>query len=236
AVRLTFQSIIETVGLEVMQRCPVLFGLGIVENAYHNIIRVKAIKAENICNEEKKLLALAKAQMATLPFDDIDVLIIDQIGKDISGTGMDINVIGRNRDILKNFISLPRVKRIFVRDLSERSEGNAIGIGLADFTTSRLVTKMDNHKTWVNSITGISPEKGAIPIYFDKDEDALLACFQTIGDVAATDARVVHIKNTLELHHFSVSKAYAADIEADENLTRIGEWETLSFNSQGNLE
>jgi hypothetical protein len=149
---------------------------------------------------------------------------------------MDINVIGRNYDILSNFISLPRVKRIFVRDLSKRSEGNAIGIGLADFTTRRLVKKMDNQKTWVNSITGISPEKGAIPIYFDKDRDALLACFQTIGDVAAADARVVHIKNTLELHHFSVSRAYAAELEAHQKLQRISEWKTLSFNSQGNLE
>ncbi|MBE0584887.1 MAG: DUF2088 domain-containing protein, partial [Desulfofustis sp.] len=155
AVRLTFQKIIENVGIEVMKRCPVLFGLAMVENAFHQTCVVRAFHPEAILEGEKELLQIAKQRMAQLPFDEIDVLIVDQIGKDISGTGMDTNVTGRNADLLGDFTTRPRVKRVFVRDLTAKSEGNAIGIGLADFTTTRLVDKMDRQKTWMNAITGI---------------------------------------------------------------------------------
>ena len=147
AVRLTFQKIVETVGLEVMKRCPILFGLGTVENAFHDPCVIRAFNPEDILEGEKGLLKIAKERLAQLPFDEIDVLIVDQIGKDIAGTGMDTNVTGRNFDLLGDFTTRPKVKRVFVRDLTEKTEGNATGIGLADFTTTRLVEKMDKHKT-----------------------------------------------------------------------------------------
>ena len=166
AVRLTFQRIVENVGLEVMQRRSVLFGLGIVENGYDETCRIKALRPSDIPKGEKELLKLAKTRMARLPFDDIDILVVDLIGKDISGTGMDVNVTGRNRDLLGDFVSTPRIKRIFVRDLSPASQGNANGIGLADFTTTRLVNKVDRPKTYMNSLTAISPEKGGLAHVF----------------------------------------------------------------------
>jgi hypothetical protein len=190
---------------------------------------------ENIYEGEKELLKISKQRMAQIPFDEIDVLIVDQIGKDISGTGMDTNVTGRNRDLLGDFTTRPRVKRVYVRDLTEKTEGNATGIGLADFTSSRLVKKMDQHKTWINVITGISPEKGALPIYFDSDKEVLDACFKTIGNIAATDARVLHIKDTLSVNRMSVSQAYEKEIAENQNLTLMGDWKELTLNAKGDI-
>lgn len=235
AVRLSFQKIIDTVGIEVMRRCPILFGLATVENAYHQTCMVRALHPDQIPEGERALLQIAYERMARIPFSDIDVLIVDLIGKDISGTGMDTNVTGRNRDILGEFSGGPRVLRVYVRDLSASSEGNATGIGLADFTTNRLVQKMDTRKTWMNVITGISPEKAAIPIHFETDRENLDACFATIGDVAPADAKVVHIRDTLRLDRLSVSDAYASDLARLTAIDRITEWKDMEFDEHGNL-
>ncbi len=235
AVRLSFQKIVENVGLEVMKQCPILFGLAIVENAFHKTCIIQASQPQDILEDEKKLLKIAKQRMARLPFEEIDILIVDQIGKDISGTGMDTNVTGRNYDLLGDFTSSPRVKRVFVRDLTEKTEGNANGIGLADFTTTRLVTKMDKQKTWTNAITGISPEKGAIPIHFDTDREVLEACFQTIGDTPPANVRIIHIHNTQDVHRISVSLAYAAEIKKNTTLKRVNNWKKLELDSSENI-
>ena len=173
--------------------------------------------------------------MAKLPFDEIDVLIVDRIGKDIAGTGMDTNVTGRNRDLLGDFTTRPRVKRVYVRDLTHKTEGNATGIGLADFTSTRLVKKMDHHKTWINVITGISPEKGAIPIHFDTDREALDACLKTIGEIPVPKVRVVHIKDTLSVNKISVSQAYAKEIDKNSDLKLLGQWKEMALDSSGNM-
>ncbi len=235
AVRLSFQKIVENVGLEVMKQCPVLFGLAIVENAFHETCLIHASRPENILEDEKNLLKISKRRMARLPFDEIDILIVDQIGKNISGTGMDTNVTGRNYDLLGDFTTHPKVKRVFVRDLTEETEGNANGIGLADFTTTRLVDKMDKQKTWTNAITGISPEKGAIPIYFDTDREVLNACFQTIGDTPPADARIIHIRNTQDVHRISVSLAYEGEIEKSTTLKMLHDWKKLELDSSENI-
>ena len=235
AVRLTFQRIVETVGIEVMKMCPILFGLAAVENAIHETCVLRTYLPGDILEGEKELLKTAYDRMGQIPFAEIDVLIVDRIGKDISGTGIDTNVTGRNFDILGDFTTSPRVKRVFVRDLTEKTEGNATGIGLADFTTTRLVEKMDKHKTWMNVITGISPEKGAIPIHFDTDREALKGCFDTIGDTPAVEARVVHIRDTNSLRQISVSEAYAAEVEENSSLKLLTDWKEMAIDEQGNL-
>ncbi len=235
AVQLTFQRIVERVGLEVIERCPVLFGLGVIENAYHQTCQIKALKPEDIFEGEKKLLAMSKERMARLPFDDIDVLIIDRIGKDVSGTGMDTNVTGRNRDILGDFLSSPRIKRIFVRDLTEDTKGNAIGVGFADYVTTRLVDKLDRKKTYINCLTAISPEKGAIPMYFDTDREALAACFNTIGDISPDRVRLVHIKDTLSLTRLAVSQAFEKEVAENRNLEITGLWSEITIGTEGNI-
>jgi hypothetical protein len=235
AVRLSFQKIVENVGVEVIRRAPILFGLGLVENGYDQTCIIKTLLPEDIVEGEKTLLVTAKQRMARLPFDEIDVLVIDQIGKDISGPGMDVNVTGRNIDIIGDFTTTPRVKRIFVRDLTKGTEGNAVGIGLADFTTTRCVEKIDRKKTYINCLTGISPEKGAIPMYFDTDREAVAACFMTIGDIPLQDVRLVHIRSTLHLERICVSKAYEAEIRGKSNLTLQGDWREMTIDGNGNL-
>ncbi|MBW2059774.1 MAG: DUF362 domain-containing protein, partial [Deltaproteobacteria bacterium] len=138
AIHYTFPKIIIDAARIVMEKAPVLCGVAIVENGYGETARIEALRPEQIEMREKELLALAKKMMPRLPFETIDLLIVDEMGKDISGVGIDPNVTGRNRDLLRVFPHPVQVKRLFVRDLTDRSEGNATGIGLADLTTRRL--------------------------------------------------------------------------------------------------
>jgi len=235
SVPLSMNRIIETVGLVVMEKAPVLCGIGLVENGYDDTAVIKAVLPEELVEEEKRLLVEARQRMARIPFADIDLLIVDEIGKNISGTGMDTNVTGVNRDILGTFSSEPRTKRLFVRDLTPESEGNALGIGFADFTTTRLVKQIDRQKTYINCLTGISPEKGAIPMYYDTDRECIESAIHTLGMVSTDELRVVHIKNTLSLERLSVSKAYLSEIEGTDSIEVVSEWQPLAFGADDNL-
>ena len=235
SVPLGMNRIIETVGLIVMEKAPVLCGIGLVENGYDDTAVIKAVRPEELVEEEKKLLVEARRRMARIPFPDIDLLIIDEIGKNISGTGMDTNVTGVNRDILGTFSSEPRTKRLFVRDLTPESEGNALGIGFADFTTTRLVDKIDRKKTYINCLTGISPEKGAIPMYYDTDRECIESAIHTLGMVSTDALQVVYIKNTLSLERLSISKAYLPAIQGKDAIDIVSEWKPLAFGDDGNL-
>ncbi len=234
-IQFGMNRVIETVGLVVMDKCPVLCGLALVENGYDDTAIIRAVLPEELVEEEKKFLLEARRRMARIPFSDIDLLIIDEMGKNISGTGMDTNVTGVNRDILGGFSSEPRTKRLFVRDLTPETEGNAVGIGLADFTTTRLVNKIDRNKTYINCLTGISPEKAAIPMYFDTDQECIEAGINCLGMVNAEEVRIVHLRNTLALEKLSVSIAYLPEIEKREDLEIIGQWQPLAFGSDRNL-
>ena len=173
--------------------------------------------------------------MARIPFDGIDILVIDQIGKDISGIGMDSNVTGRHRDIVGDFYTAPHIKRIFVRELSPASDGNANGIGLADVTTRRLVDAVDRQKTYKNAVTAISPEKAAIPIYFETDREALAVCAATAGLESLAAARLVRIQNTKSLELLEVSRALETEIAANPNLEQVTSWREMRFDGKGNL-
>lgn len=173
--------------------------------------------------------------MGKIPFDHLDILIVDYIGKDISGIGMDSNVTGRQRDLVGNMFLSPYVKRIFVRDLSPASEGNANGIGLADFTTTRLVKKIDVQKTFINAITAISPEKAAIPIHFENDRKSLDSCMKTTGVDSPDDLRMVRIKNTAKLQYLQVSRAFEPEIHKNSDLTICSAWQPFNFDQSDNL-
>lgn len=235
AVQIGMYPLILEVGNFILRRCPILCGLGVVENAYDETALIEAILPEEMFYREQTLLEEAKRRIPKLPFENIDVLIVDEIGKDVSGTGMDTNITGRNRDLIGDFEHQVRIKRIFVRDLSEKSNGNATGIGFADFTTNRLVNKIDYQKTYMNCLTGISPEKGAIPIYFSNDREALEACLNTIGLVNPEKSRIVHIRNTLQLRRVEVSEAFQEELLDRSDLTLPGEWDPMRFDSHGNI-
>ncbi len=148
-----------------------------------------------------------------LPFTQIDVLLVDEIGKEISGAGFDTKVIGRIRNIYEKECKQPRITRIVLRDLSEKTRGNAIGIGLADFIHRRVVEKMDPEITALNSITAVAPEKGAVPITLSSDRKALEAAFQSIGLWRTDSVRMAWIINTSDLKRLAVSPALAKEAE-----------------------
>jgi len=229
-------GIIETAAALVLQKVNVLFGIALVEDGCGRLAHVDVLKPDDLIDREKKLLRQSAGMMARLPFDDIDILIVDVIGKDISGIGMDSNVTGRHRDIAGSVFTRPRVSRIFVRDLSSGSGGNANGIGLADFTSTRLVKQIDREKTFVNAVTAISPEKGAIPVHFDTDRRCLDACLKTCGVMSPDMARVVRIRDTAHLEYIQISKTFEAEIEQNPDLERVTPWRPFALDASDNLE
>lgn len=228
-----YGPVIAEYGEIVLNRLPILCGVGIVENARDEIAEIRAVTPENLRAEEERLLILAKSLMARLPFDQIDVLVIDEMGKEISGTGMDTNVIGRIMFIGEKEPEKPRISRIVVLDLTEASHGNATGIGLADFTTRRLVDKINLRATAINTMTGNSPEKARIPIYFNTDSEAVEAALATIGIIPPGDARIVHIKNTLELAEMEISESMLPEVGRNGSIDILGAVGPIQFGVDG---
>ena len=211
-------ALINAAARMILERGNLLCGVGLVENGLGRLHTLRLLSPNEISEQEPRLLTLAKRLAPKLPFDDLDVLVVDEIGKDISGTGMDTNVTGRNRDILGDFTSTPRIKRIFVRDLSPGTAGNALGIGFADVTTDRVARAMDSEKTVINALTGLSPEKAALPLHLPTDRLALAATIHTLGKISPEKLRMVRIRNTKHLERLLVSPALLNDPPALEIL------------------
>ncbi|MDP2863689.1 MAG: lactate racemase domain-containing protein [Desulfobacterales bacterium] len=234
AVRHGFGIIEEAAGI-VLKNIRLLFGLALLEDGYGNLSKIEAVPPSALIGREKELLKDARKMIGSIPFDSLDLLIVDLFGKDISGIGMDSNITGRHRDIVGDFYVSPHAKRIFVRDLSPGSDGNGNGIGLADITTTRLVNSLDMEKTYANAIAAISPEKAAIPVHFDTDRKCLDACAKTLGLDSMKNARVVRIKSTKSLEHIQVSKALEPEIESNQDIKRVSPWEPFKFDENDNL-
>jgi hypothetical protein len=171
--------------------------------------------------------------MARLPFDALDLLIVDDLGKNISGAGMDTNVIGR--PFVQKVLDRPKIRRIFVRDITPESEGNAVGIGMADVTTRRLVEKINYQAMYMNAITSGVPEGAKVPMTFDTDREAIQVALGMIGLTPPEQARVVRIKTTLHLAEMDVSEALLPEVKANERLNVVTEAAPLTFDAQGNL-
>ncbi len=234
AVQHTF-SILQDAASRILENRSVLFGLAILEDAYENVAQICCVRPKNWFEQERGLLEEARSMIPRIPFDPIDILVIDEIGKEISGIGMDSNITGRHWDIVGDFFAAPHVKRIFVRDLSPRADGNANGIGLADVTTQRLVDAFDLEKTYANALAAISPEKAAIPMHFGTDRECLEMCFNTIGMIEPDAARLVRIKNTLRLDKFWVSRALVGEVVSNPDLQVLTPWRPIAFDATHNL-
>jgi hypothetical protein len=230
-----YREVIPEIGGVILGKLPFLFGVAIVENVYDQTAMIQAILPSRFLVEEKRLLAQAKKLMARLPFDKVDVLIVDQMGKNISGTGMDTNVIGRIMFIGEKEPERPKITRVVVLDLTEESHGNAVGIGLADYTTQRLINKIDSWTTSTNAITAMTPEKGRIPIGFRTDKEAVGAALSTIGAIDPEKARLIHIKNTLEMGEIDVSEAFLKEVEGRRSLKVLKELGPLAFDEEGKI-
>jgi hypothetical protein len=235
-MKYTFDQIVEAALPIVLSRLSVLFGLAIVENAYGDIADIRAIMNKNFIKEESKLNKEAFKLMAKLPFRNIDLLIIDNMGKDISGTGMDTNIIGRKDESSSNIPNTDTgISRIFVRDLTPNSHGNACGIGLADFTTRRLVSKINFPKTYINCVTALRPEGAKIPMTFECDKDAIDAAISTCCVENIEDIKIVWIKSTLDLEKIIVSAGFLDDLNGQNDIEQISSAKEITFDSLGNL-
>ena len=228
-----FHRLIPRAAEYVFSKVPVKLGVALVENAYDETARIDVLPAGRILTEEPELLKLAKRLLPGLPANPIDVLIVDKAGKDISGAGMDPNVTGRTLSGINEGFPAPRIQRIVVRDLTEKTGGNACGVGVADVITKRLFDKIDFHKTYTNAITSTVPLSAKIPIVAKSDRDALALALEMCNRVEPASARIVRIRSTLELGELWVSVPCLDALPG--HCVAVSEPAALRFDGQGNL-
>ena len=234
-----YHRILPEAGKLIAEKANIVMGLALMENAYHKTALIKALYPDEFYTQELQLLENAKDLLPRLPFKDIDVLVVEEIGKNISGVGMDTNVTGKFWMPNEHDPRAPEIKKIAVLDLSEETHGNAIGIGLADVTTRRAFEKIDYHQTYVNCLTQGSGETGKIPPYLANDRDAIATAIRISGPIPPTEARVIRIKNTQELDTIYISKALVKELqnnpELQKRLKLVEELKEMQFDVMGYL-
>ena len=230
-----YETVITAVGREMLAKARIAFGVGVVENGYDETARIEAFNAQDLEAGERRLLKDAREWMARLPFGSIDVLLVEEMGKNISGAGMDTNVIGRPSNPHEPFPADPKILWIVALDLTDDSYGNAVGIGNADFTTRRLVEKIDMKPTLINAITACAPNGAKIPPTYDTDREAVEAALSCIGLTPPERARVVRIKNTLMLGEIEVSEAFGPELARHPDLATIAGPAELAFDPAGRI-
>ena len=224
------------VGREVVDSGKVLFGVASVENAYDEPAYLEAIPPADIPRREEELLEEYKKLMPELPVGEIDVLFVDALGKNYSGTGMDTNVIGRFRIPGVEEPERPEVKYVVVGDVSEESHGNALGVGLADLTTRRLFEKLDLGAMNANVLTSTFLERAKIPMVVENDREALSAAVRCNWGVPPEETRFVRIPNTLHLEHLYVSENLVDEVTRNAGAEVVSEPEELRFDDADNLQ
>ena len=230
----SFHHLIPQAGRMTVEKMPILFGVAVVENAYHEIMKVEGVPAAGFEERDKALQSIAKQSIARILVPRIDVLIVDELGKDISGSGMDPNVTGRCGSPGVDFGISP-IHRIIVRDLTEATHGNACGLGLADITTRRCAEKIDFSKTYTNLITATVLEPAKLPLVLRDDREAITVALITCNNVTTETIRVVRIKNTNELTRIQVSASILADIAGRDDLKVLGKPAPMEFDSENRL-
>ncbi|MGA3353683.1 MAG: DUF362 domain-containing protein [Acidimicrobiales bacterium] len=228
-------EIVREAGVAMLALAPVIFGVAILENQQHRACELRLVPGEEIESEELALQRVAQGLLPGLPLDDIDLLIVDEMGKDISGAGLDPNVIGRALGPWQVKRDRPRVTRIFVRDLTPASEGNACGLGFIDVTTPRLIEKVDLDLTAVNAITACFPEDMRLPLTVPTDRDAIAAMLDTLRPFTMEDLRLVHIKSTLALEHLVVSEGCLPALRDRSDIDLDDEPRCLGFDEDARL-
>jgi hypothetical protein len=218
-----------------MSKVNFVFGVGMVENAADETAIIEVIPAEQVLDREPELQAKAKELMPRLQFDEIDVLVVEKIGKNISGSGMDPNITGRNARFVE-WNMKPFVKKIAVLGLTPETHGNATGLGSADVITMKLYKDVDIGKTYANIITSTYLDGAAIPIIMNTDQEAIQLVAKTVVRVKPEDTKIVRIATTLDVLDIHVSEPMLPFIKANPSMFEIvGEPEPFKFDSKGNL-
>jgi hypothetical protein len=234
AYKLGLEHVIRTVGRQVLKSGKILGGLAILEDAYHNTGKLDSVPVEAMEAREEENLALVKSWMGKIPVD-ADILILDEIGKNISGAGMDTKVVNRGVNGEYNpWPNTPRFERVFVRDLSELTYNSAVGLGMADVVTKRLVHRTDWTPTVINSLTANTPAAIRIPVHFPTDRECLEAFAPTVGKIDLSEVTYAWIRNTMELTRIGLSENLRPRIEGNPDIT-IEAVVDFDFDGSGNL-
>ncbi len=232
----SFGQIVRSVAREVLSRCKIVAGVAIVENGYDETAKIAAVAPGEFEAREKELLLDARQWMPKLPFQNVDLLIIDEIGKNISGAGMDTNVVGRKYyDHKAAPDEWPKVKKIILRGLTKDTHGNATGTGMAEFCHSRLLDQIDVRATRINCLTGGHAPAAMLPLDYPTDREILENAFPAIGLIEPPDARVLWIHNTLDVVEVECSVAYLDEARDRDDLEIIVPPRSLPFDDHGDL-
>jgi hypothetical protein len=240
AAHIGYEAVIRDFAKVALENVRVLCGIAILEDQHHQTSAIHVLPPDVIVSREQVLFERSRSLMPHLPLHEIDLLIVDEIGKEISGTGMDTNIIGReitgySTSFQQANGTTPHIARIFVRDLSHATNGNGIGIGLADFTTDRAVKALDLGSMYMNATTSLGLNTAKIPIHFPYDREAIYAA---LGSLASSDPemiRIVRIVNTLRLERMLVSECCTGMLGSRPGVTIAGEARVMQFDQTGNL-
>ena len=236
AYRLGLEYVIRSVGRQVLRSGKLIGGLAVLEDANHNTGQLTAVRVEEMEQKEEQLLATAKSWMGKIPVRQLDILILDEIGKNISGAGMDTKVVNRHVNGQCNvWAGAPLVDRIFIRDLGDLSYGNGVGIGMADVVTDRLVEKIDWKPTQINSLTASTPAAIRTPIHFPTDRECLEKIWPTVGKFEPGEVTMVWIRNTMRLSNLLMTENLLPEIRVNPALEILGDPIEFEFDSEGNL-
>jgi hypothetical protein len=230
-----FAQVIPAAGRVFLDNTRVLFAIAMVENAYDTLMHVELVPRDRIFERDAALLEMAKANIPRFLFEAVDLLIVDQIGKDISGSGMDPNATGRPNTRLPGFEDTPDIHRIVVRDLTAATHGNATGLTGADVTTQRVIRKMDWSATYVNVVTSGIIDAASIPLVANTDREAIALALRGCPKIAPEDAKIVRIRNTLELSEIWMSETMREEFEAHPRMEVLGEPVPVRFDNEGAL-
>jgi hypothetical protein len=212
----------------------ILFGVAVVENELHQIVVVRAALPEDLVGQEESTLQLARTLVPRIPFPAFHLLVVDEMGKNLSGTGMDTKVIGRGVELPPG--EAPSISMIYVRDLTPESGGNAVGMGFADVIHDRLCRKIDFEKTYLNARTALSPAGGRLPIHVPSDREALDLTLGHLGSPEPAEQRIVWIRNTLSLDRIAISAPLAHEAAALPRWRLLEGAHPADFGPAGDLE
>jgi hypothetical protein len=235
-LKLGLERVIRTVGEVVLGTGKMLGGLAILEDAHHSTAEVHAVGAAGMVEEEEKLLARVKSWKPNIPVKELDILIVDEIGKNFSGAGMDTKVINRSGRRGPNvWDGVPTIHRVFARDLSPLSYGNAVGIGLCDVIADRLYKKIDFEPTWINSLTASSLTASYVPLHFANDRTCIEKIAPTCGKLDVSDVSIAWIRNTMDLSELLISANLLDEVRRNPEIAVLGEPVEIEYDSNGDL-
>lgn len=233
ASRYGYDRVIRSMAGKILASGKILCGLALIENEVHELCAVRAARPENIVVMEEKALELARSLVPRIPFVDFQLLIVDQIGKNISGAGMDTKVVGRGVKIPPGHA--PKIDLVYVRDLTPESDGNATGVGLADFVHERIHRKVDWESTCLNVRTALNPGLARLPMYLPSDRDAIDFALHVVGSPEPAMQKIVWIHDTLSLDRIVISQALAGDVTGLKGWQLLPQDIPLGFDGEGNL-